>query len=43
MAVTASMYRDETIDAAYVYPGGPLWDGESLAQDKPVATDTSKT
>lgn len=36
MAITASMYGDKTIDESYVYPGGPLWDGESLVQDKPT-------
>ena len=25
----------ERVDADYVYPGGPLWDGEKLAQDRP--------
>ena len=25
----------QSIDEGYVYPGGPLWDGENLVQDKP--------
>jgi hypothetical protein len=25
-----------SVDEDYVYPGGPLWDGENLVQDKPL-------
>ncbi|KAI1848649.1 hypothetical protein JX266_005508 [Neoarthrinium moseri] len=37
MAITLNMYRDKKIDEGYVYPGGPLWDGTTLVQDKPAA------
>ena len=30
------MYERKILDEDYVYPGGPLWDGENLVQDKPV-------
>ena len=30
-----AMYREQKIDKDYVYPGGPLWDGVNLAQDRP--------
>ncbi|KAK9771610.1 putative Glycoside hydrolase [Seiridium cardinale] len=43
MAVTLSMYSDESIDDDYSYPGGPLWDGIELVQDKPVAVNVSET
>lgn len=29
------MYREQSLDEGYVYPGGPLWNGEELIQDKP--------
>lgn len=36
MATTLEMYRNHVLDPDFVYPGGPLWDGETLVQDKPV-------
>lgn len=41
MAVSIAMYREEMVDENYVYPGGLIWDGESLVEDKPVLDDTS--
>lgn len=35
MLTSLEMYRMQSIDEGYVYPGGPLWDGENLVQDKP--------
>ncbi|KAH8196752.1 hypothetical protein TruAng_009071 [Truncatella angustata] len=43
MAITLAMYRDTDVDAAYVYPGGPLWDGENLVQDRPTVVDASRS
>ncbi|KAM7185564.1 glycosyl hydrolase family 61 domain containing protein [Naviculisporaceae sp. PSN 640] len=36
--VSLDMYRQATIDPGYHYPGGPLWDGEKLVQDRPDLT-----
>ncbi|KAI0134080.1 glycosyl hydrolase family 61-domain-containing protein [Xylariales sp. AK1849] len=36
MATSLSMYREETVDANFTYPGGLFWDGEQLLPDKPV-------
>ncbi|KFA73044.1 hypothetical protein S40288_03256 [Stachybotrys chartarum IBT 40288] len=33
--VSLAMYRDQSLDEGYVYPGGPLWTGEELVEDKP--------
>jgi hypothetical protein len=41
MAVSLEMYRRQKLDEEYVYPGGPLWDGTSLVQDKPSGPNTS--
>jgi hypothetical protein len=30
------MAEKRSIDANYTYPGGPLWDGEKLVEDKPI-------
>jgi hypothetical protein len=27
-------YRRQKVDEGYIYPGGPLWDGEKLIEDK---------
>lgn len=35
METTLAMYRQEQLDENYVYPGGLLWDGEKLMEDKP--------
>ncbi|ETS73783.1 hypothetical protein PFICI_14729 [Pestalotiopsis fici W106-1] len=43
MSSTLSMYRFQSLDADYVYPGGPLWDGVNVVQDKPVALNASET
>jgi hypothetical protein len=43
MASTLSMYRFQSLDADYVYPGGPLWDGVDSVQDKPTALNGSAT
>jgi hypothetical protein len=37
MRTSLAMYREQSLDEGYVYPGGPLWDGEELVQDKPGA------
>jgi hypothetical protein len=31
--VSIGQYRRELVDPGYVYPGGPLWDGEKLIED----------
>ncbi|KAI1740280.1 glycosyl hydrolase family 61-domain-containing protein [Xylaria scruposa] len=36
MTTTLTMYRSESLDTDYVYPGGPLWNGVNYVQDKPV-------
>ncbi|KAF1960545.1 hypothetical protein CC80DRAFT_543959 [Byssothecium circinans] len=33
--MSGEMYRKEELDDDYLYPGGPVWDGESLREDKP--------
>ncbi|KAF3025051.1 hypothetical protein E8E14_014436 [Neopestalotiopsis sp. 37M] len=43
MASTLSMYRFQSLDVDYVYPGGPLWDGVDSVQDKPTALNGSET
>jgi hypothetical protein len=35
MVTTLSMSRGQSLDANFTYPGGPLWNGVSLADDKP--------
>ncbi|TGJ82975.1 hypothetical protein E0Z10_g5805 [Xylaria hypoxylon] len=35
MATSLAMYRQEKVDADYVYPGGLLWTGTKLVVDKP--------
>lgn len=35
MATSIEMYNQKSVDADYEYPGGPLWNGETLVQDKP--------
>lgn len=35
MRTSLSMYRSESLDEGYVYPGGLLWNGEELIEDKP--------
>jgi hypothetical protein len=39
MQMSIEMYRSQKVDAGYVYPGGPLWDGEQLVEDKPPYTN----
>jgi len=34
MVVSNDQYLSKKLDAGYVYPGGPLWDGEKLVEDK---------
>ncbi|KAF2205228.1 hypothetical protein GQ43DRAFT_437244 [Delitschia confertaspora ATCC 74209] len=36
MTTSWSMYKLESIDANFTYPGGPLWNGEKLIVDKPT-------
>ncbi|KAI8626161.1 glycosyl hydrolase family 61-domain-containing protein [Xylariaceae sp. FL1651] len=36
MATSLEMYNSKQLDADYVYPGGPLWDGVTSMQDKPA-------
>jgi len=35
MATGLDMNRQLSVEPQYVYPGGPLWNGETLVQDKP--------
>jgi hypothetical protein len=35
MTTTWEMGNGYKLDEGYVYPGGPLWDGENLIDDKP--------
>jgi hypothetical protein len=30
------MYNGKKVDADYVYPGGKLWNGKEMIEDKPV-------
>jgi hypothetical protein len=30
-----AMNNFKKVDSDYIYPGGPLWDGEKLVQDRP--------
>lgn len=34
MKVSYDQYLSRKVDMGYVYPGGPLWDGETLLEDK---------
>lgn len=34
MVTSIDMSRGQTLDEGYVYPGGPLWDGTSLIEDR---------
>ncbi|CAG9988149.1 unnamed protein product [Clonostachys byssicola] len=36
MRTSLSMYRGESMDDGYTYPGGLLWTGEELVEDKPI-------
>ncbi|KAI1429620.1 glycoside hydrolase [Xylaria sp. FL1777] len=36
MMVSEDMHYGRTIDEDFVYPGGPLWDGERLIVDRPI-------
>ena len=36
MLVSWDMTQGKKLDLDFVYPGGPLWDGETLVQDRPV-------
>lgn len=36
MTQSRAMFNRETLDEGYTYPGGPLWDGEKLIEDKPI-------
>ncbi|KAF2004387.1 hypothetical protein P154DRAFT_572046 [Amniculicola lignicola CBS 123094] len=33
MQTSLEMYNNQKVDEGYVYPGGPLWDGEKLIED----------
>jgi hypothetical protein len=35
MMPSLDQYNRKTVDKDYVYPGGRLWDGEKLVEDKP--------
>lgn len=34
MVVSSDQYYSRKVDTGYVYPGGPLWDGTMLLEDK---------
>jgi len=36
MTTSFDMYYLKKVDANFTYPGGQLWDGEKLIEDKPV-------
>jgi hypothetical protein len=36
LLVSLEMYIAKKLDAGYKYPGGPLWTGKELVEDKPV-------
>jgi len=36
MTTSLEMYRLQKIDESFTYPGGPLWDGVKLIDDKPI-------
>ena len=36
LVVSVEMYDEKKVDADYLYPGGPLWTGKELVEDKPV-------
>jgi hypothetical protein len=38
MTVSNDQYYSRKVDIGYVYPGGPLWDGEKLLEDKAPST-----
>jgi hypothetical protein len=35
MLVSEQMYTGQSVDPDYRYPGGPLWTGKELVEDKP--------
>jgi hypothetical protein len=39
MQTSQDMFELKKLDDDFVYPGGPLWDGESFVQDKPTKND----
>ncbi|KAI9159064.1 putative endo-beta-1,4-glucanase D [Paramyrothecium foliicola] len=39
MQVSLEQYNGKKVDEDYVYPGGPLWDGETLVEDRAPSTD----
>jgi hypothetical protein len=42
MAVSVDMLKYLSVDADYVYPCGPLWDGVSFVQEKPTPRELKK-
>jgi len=36
MVISGEMAGYLKIDEDYVYPGGPLWNGKELVEDKPL-------
>jgi hypothetical protein len=36
MTTSLEMYQLKKVDTNFTYPGGPLWDGEKLVEDRPV-------
>ena len=34
--VSQDMYNNKKVDEDYVYPGGKLWTGKELVDDKPI-------
>lgn len=43
MTTSLDMYNNKKIDDNYTYPGGPLWNGETLVVDKPDLTVVNVT
>lgn len=37
MTTSSLMHANRKLDANYSYPGGPLWDGEKLIEEKMVS------
>ena len=35
VSVSSNMYYGKSLDSDYVYPGGYLWTGEEMVEDKP--------
>ncbi|KAF2791623.1 lytic polysaccharide monooxygenase [Melanomma pulvis-pyrius CBS 109.77] len=36
MTTSQQMYNLKKLDSNFTYPGGPLWDGQKLIEDKPI-------